>query len=157
MDTLRASLVGFRAGTISTAFVDTIKVSYYGSLVPIKQVAFSSSTKNGISVQPHDPNLVGSVAKSLKDSGLNAYVFSKTVVMVSVPPVTGEEKQKVHGQIRKLGEEAKVSIRSIRKSLRELVIGTKDEKKLAEKDIQEQVDFYISAVDVIVSDKIAGI
>jgi len=159
IETLQNQLIGFRSGTISAGFVDTIRVPYYGQQTPINHLAHTAPGKNGISVVPHDSAMVGQVAKVLKDSGLNAYVFSKTTVMVNVPPVTGDEKLKIHTQVRKLGEEAKISIRNVRKTLKSEIDTelSKDEQKKQEKRIQEDTDRYVSEIDSIVKKKIESI
>lgn len=159
IETLRSQLVGFRSGTISPAFVDSIKVMHEGQPTPIKHLAFSQPGKTGISVTPHDPALVGSIAKTLTDAGLNAYVFSKVPVAVSVPPISGDEKQRVHARIRALGEEAKISVRNLRKKLKAEIDSAlgQDERLRAEKHVQELTDAHIAQIDRIVSDKIASI
>jgi ribosome recycling factor len=86
----------------------------------------------------------------LKDAGLNAYLFSKQAVAVSVPPICGDERERVKTRVKKLGEEAKISIRNIRQNYRKSEKGlTEDEKRQAEKEIQELTDIHIDKLLLI--------
>lgn len=121
IENLKNQIKGFRSGTISPAFVSSIKVMYDGQMTPIGELAFSTTTKNGVMTTLFDlnnPHLLGQINNVLKACGLNSYIFSKTAIMVSIPPITGEEKTKVHKQIKKLGEDAKIAVRNIRKNMK---------------------------------------
>lgn len=151
------SLVGIRGGTITPSLVDTVKVVYYGQPTPVRQIAHTSVTKGGISVTPFEPTMLGPIEKALKAANLTAYTFSKTCIMVSVPPITGEEKTKIRAYIKKLGEESKVSVRNIRKTYKQSAQGSKDEVKRFEKDLQNLTDAAVSAIDEIVDSKCAAL
>lgn len=156
VETFKSHLIGFRDDAISPALVDSIKLQHLGQMTPIKHVAYAAPVKGGVSVVPFDPIMVGQIAKVLKDAGLNAYVFSKTTVMVNVPPPSGEERQKANVRIKQLGEEARVAIRNIRKQLmKEVASLAKDEKTRKEKEIQKITDFYIAQIDEIVKNRTA--
>lgn len=154
-----------RSGGIQPSLIDTIKVSFYGQDTPLKHLAHTSKVSNGISVKPHDPNLVNTACKALKDAGFNAYVFSKEAVMVSVPPPSGEDKEQMRKRVRELGEEARVAIRQIRKNFKRKI----DEKNQHDpgkgglsinqreglmKKLQEATDKAVAEVDEIVKDKV---
>jgi len=158
LELLERQIVGIRLGTISPAVVDSVKVLYQGSMTPINHLAFSQPTKGGIAVNPYDPQMVGAIVTALKSSGMNAYAFSKTSVMVSVPPITGEAKDQIRGHLKKLGEEAKIAIRNIRKKARQKMDGLpKDELQKAEKELQKLTDDHISEIDRIVNAKAASL
>ena len=151
VDFLHEQVRCLRLGSITTALVDTIKVACYGNQMPIKHIANCQKVQSGISVEPFDPQLVGPTCAALKAAGLNAYQFSKTCVMVSSPPPSGEDRERVHKRIRELGEEAKIAIRQVRQ---------KHKKKLEKDDLpdlQKATDEAISLVEQIVQDKIDAI
>lgn len=140
-----------RLGTVTTQLVETIKVACYGNQMPIKHIATCQKVQSGISVEPHDPNLVGPTCTALKAAGFNAYQFSKTTVLVSVPPPSGEERERVHKRVRELGEEAKIAVRQVRQ---------KYKKKLEKDDLddlQKATDEAVGLIEEIVRDKIAAI
>lgn len=154
IQTLEDSIRGIRLGTVTTAFIDTFKVSYYGQQMPIKHLAFTSSEKGLVMVKPNDPSILGVIQKTLKEAGLNAYIFSKQAVAVSVPPICGEERERVKARVKKLGEDTKIAIRNIRKTYRKLDKSlTQDEQRKLEKEIQEATDDYVALVDEMVKDK----
>lgn len=140
-----------RLGTVSTSLVETVKVQCYGNQTLLKHIANCQKTQTGISVEPFDPSLVGPVCVALKAAGFNAYQFSKACVMVSVPPPSGEERQRVHKRIRELGEEAKIAVRQVRQK----------HKKQCDKEehgqIQKVTDGFVAEIDRIVADKVASI
>jgi len=155
IENLSDSIVGIRLGTISASVVDTIKVPYHGTMTPIKHLAQTAPGQGGIQIDPFDPSMTNTIANVLASSGMNAYAFSKTRVVVSVPPPCGEEKQKVFSHLKKLAEEAKIAIRNIRKNHRQKL--SKDDQKELDKEIQKVTDDHISEVDSIINRKIASI
>ena len=118
VEILSKSIVGIHGGTINPGVIDTVKVPYYGQNVPILQVAQTGRLDNSITVDPYDLSLIGPLVTALKSNSFSAYQFSKSRVVVSVPPICGEEREKIKKHLRKLGEEAKTVIRNIRKSYR---------------------------------------
>lgn len=157
-----------RSGGIQPSLIDTIKVSYYGQDTPLKHLAQTVKVPNGISVQPHEPSLVNQTCKALKDAGFNAYVFSKTAVMVSVPPPSGEDREQMRKRVRELGEEARIAIRQIRKKFKRKI----DEKSLHDtppqgfsinqreglmKKLQEATDKAVAEIDEIVKEKVESL
>lgn len=154
LDDLISKLIGFRSGTISPAFIDTVKMSYNGQMTPISKIAITTKAQNGVSVMPHDSNMCNGIVKCLKDAGMNAYLFSKNNVMVTIPPISGEEITKVHNQIKKLGEDAKIAVRNIRKNMNnDIKKLPKEAKGKQEKNIQKLTDEYIAKIDDCVDKK----
>jgi ribosome recycling factor len=149
IDSLENQLVGIRLGTITPSVIDTVKVIYEGQPTPIVHVAYAERKGNGISVTPYEPQLVNAINKALQGSGFNSYVFSKTSVMVSCPPPSGEEKLKIIAYVAKLGEESKIAVRNIRKKHRQTL--TKDEIKEQDKSLQKTTDEMISKIDSLVA------
>jgi ribosome recycling factor len=155
---LEESIRCIRLGTVTSSFVDTFKVACYGQQMPIKHLAQTSNERGLVMVKPNDPTLLGPIQKTLKDAGLNAYIFSKQAVAVSVPPICGEERERVKARVKTLGEDTKVAIRNIRKAHRKADKSlTEDEKRKFEKEIQEVTDSHITLVDEIVGDKLIAL
>ena len=144
----RDQLRGIRYGEISTGLLDTIRAEAYGQRVPIKQLAWTIPDKSRILVTPYDPQLLGAIDKALKAEGFNSYVFSKTQVVVSVPPRSMEDRDRVIQQINKLAEETRVSIRNIRKKVRQ-----KAEDNI-DKPLQQLTDDKIKEVNALVQQKV---
>ena len=167
IDFLREQVRCLRSGGVTTQLVDTIRVNCYGQNTPIRHCAKTSRAPNGISVEPHDPNLVHSICKALKDAGLSAYVFSKTAVRVSVPPPSGEDRDQMRKRVRELGEEARIAVRQVRKSFKRKLdpkargCAPHDRKKTSAderdhelKQLQEATDRAITQIDETVRHKI---
>lgn len=148
VESLSRSIVGIRSGTTTSSVINTVKVDCYGQNLPIVQVAQTGRLENIIYVDPYDVSLIGSLLIALKSNGFSAYQFSKSRVVVSVPHATGEEKEKIKKHLYKLGEEAKVSIRSIRKSFR------KSQEDRDDKEIQKITDKYIDEIDSLIKNKV---
>ncbi len=155
LQNLEESIRGIRLGMITPSFIDTFKVPYYGTETPIKHLAVTMSQNGLVTVRPHDPAILGTIQNVLKGAGLNAYLFSKQLVAVSVPPICGEERERVKIRVKKLGEDAKVSIRNLRKSERNSGKSlSEDHKRTSDKEIQEITDLYISEIDRMIADKL---
>jgi ribosome recycling factor len=135
---LENSLLGIRSGGITSACIETFKVPYYGQQTPIKHLATTIDATGRVMVSPFDPCLLGEIAKVLTEAGFNAYVFSKTSVAVASNAMSGVEREKVKAQIKKLGEEAKISVRNIRRDARKKIDHTlpEDDRLKVEVEIQ---------------------
>lgn len=108
---LEDQLVGVRWGTITPAVVDLVRLDYHGQNMPIKHLAHTTMDSGRIMVRAFDPTVLGSIDKALQKAGFNSYVFSKEAVCVAVPPPSGDQKNEVIARVKRVGEEAKVSIR----------------------------------------------
>jgi len=139
---------GLRHGEISPSLIDTIRVECYGNKLPIKQIAFTSMDGGRIMISAYDPSTVHAINKAVEADGFNSYVFSKTQVVVNLPVRSGEDKIKVASQINKLAEEARISIRAIRKTARQ-----KSEDDI-DKPLQLLTDNSIKEINSIAKQKI---
>lgn len=144
---LNSSIVGIRTGTITAGVIDTVKYQQ----TPIKYLASTGKVHDVINIEPYDPSSVNGISKALIDSGFNAYVYSKTCVRVNCPPPSGDEKKRIIAHLDKLAEEARISIRNIRKKCRQSL--TKEQLKTADDEIQKMTDMYISEVNFIIQGK----
>lgn len=141
-----------RFGCITPGVIDTVRVECYEQKLPIQQIAWTASQKNRITVTPYDFQLLGAIDRALRKEGFNSYVFSKTQVVVNLPPISGEDREKVISLVSKTGEEARVSIRNIRKKFRQGL--AKDELQQVDKALQTLTDEKIMEIDLLIEDKI---
>src|SRR5437870_5674644 len=113
----RDELRGLRTGRASPALLDAIRVEYYGSPTPIKQLAqVSTPDPQQIVVRPFDQGALKDIEKAIRSSDLGLAPNSDgKVIRLSVPPMSGEQRQKMVARIKKSAEECKVSLRNIRR------------------------------------------
>lgn len=155
VDLLRSSILGIRSCTISAGLVDSVKIPVYGTFMQLSHLANTGRVGNNVFIDPHDPSLVGLISNTLVDSGFGAYVFSKSRILIPIPPPTGDQKRETIAHLQKLGEEAKIAIRNIRKNHRQHL--TKDELRTQDKGIQEITDRYIREVSSVIDSKIKSL
>lgn len=124
---------------VNESLIATVKVLYNHQLTPLQHLSLVSQKDRRVSVTPYEPTMMGVIEEELKKQGFNAYKFSKTTVVVNIPLPDGESRQKVALRVKKLAEEAKVSIRNIRKKFRK-----KD--KDHDKELQTMTDAAIQEI-----------
>src|SRR6516225_1892128 len=113
----RDELRGLRTGRATPALVDSIRVEYYGSPTPLKQMAqISTPDPQQILIRPFDASSLKEIEKAIRSSdlGMSPNNDGKMIRLV-VPPMSGEQRQKMVARIKKLAEESKVAIRNIRR------------------------------------------
>ena len=147
-----------RAGRANPAVLDKIRVDYYGTSTPINQMAAVSVPEPRVlMIAPWDVSQIKAIEKAIQTSelGINPQNDGKTIRLV-IPPLTEERRKEIVKTLRKYAEEAKVSVRNIRrdaiedfKKQQKASEMTEDDYKICEKDIQELTDNY--------SDKIAKV
>lgn len=152
VDLFKDSLIGIRGGTVNTGLIDSIKVNAYNSQFSLNQVAHSGRQDNLIWVEPFDLSINGAILSAIQNSGFSAYQFSKTRIIISIPPISGDEKKKIIKHISKLAEDARISIRNIRKNWRNSL--SKEELDRQDKKIQEVTNRYTSNIDQEINRKI---
>jgi len=111
------ALRGLRTGRASPALLDSLRVEYYGSPTPVKQIAqVSTPEAQQIVVKPFDPAVLKDIEKAIRasDLGLSPNNDGK-VIRLQVPAMSGEQRKKMTAHIKKLAEESKVSCRNIRR------------------------------------------
>ncbi len=151
-----------RTAKATTSLLDGIKVDYYGTRVPINQVAaISVPEPRMIIVQPWEKGMIGEIEKALLKSDLGLTPSTDgTVIRLPIPPLTQERRQELVKVVRRLAEEGRVAIRNIRRDgneeLRQAEKGgdlPQDDSKRAQEHIQELTDKHIHMVDEIVEAK----
>src|ERR1700730_5095770 len=113
----RDELRGLRTGRATPALVDSIRVEYYGSPTPLKQLAqISTPDPQQILIRPFDQGILKEIEKTIRASDLGmAPNNDGKMIRLIVPPMSGEQRQKMVIRIKKSAEEAKVAIRNIRR------------------------------------------
>ena len=136
-----------RAGRANPAVLDKVKVDYYGTPTAINQLAAVSVTEaRTLTIQPWDTSILRSIEKAIQtsDVGINPQNDGKVIRMI-FPPLTEDRRKEIVKEIAKMGEEAKISVRSIRrdsmdklKAMKKSGDITEDDQKHGEKKIQEK-------------------
>ena len=162
LDTLKNDLGKVRTGRAHTGLLDHIQVDYYGSMVPIAQVAnLTLSDARTITVQPWEKKMASVIEKAIRDSdlGLNPSTMGD-MIRVPMPALTEERRKEMAKLVKSEGESAKVAIRNIRRdannhlkdALKAKTV-SEDEEKRAQDDIQKLTDRFIAEVDKSVAEK----
>lgn len=162
VDNLRQELTKLRTGRAHTSLLDHIMVNYYGTDVPINQVAsVSVADSRTLVVTPWEKNMVSAVEKAIltSDLGLNP-ATAGTVMRIPLPPLTEERRRDMVKVVRHEGENARVAIRNIRRdanaTLKELLKEkeiTEDGERRAQDAIQKLTDKYIAEVEKVLEVK----
>ena len=148
------NFTGIRSGRASTTLVDTIVVDAYGQSMKIKDLASVSVPEaRTIKINVWDTNLVGSVEKSIVNSSLNlSPVTEGQIIRINLPDLTAERRVELAKNVKRLSEEAKVSIRNIRQDGMNFIKKfssqntPEDEVKIIQDDLQKLTDSYIETI-----------
>ncbi len=162
IETLKHDLAKIRTGRAHTGLIDHIKVDYYGSDVPLNQVAnVTLADARTIAIQPVEKKMVQVVEKAIRDSDLGVNpATSGDVVRVPMPPLTEERRRELTKIVKHEGENAKVAVRNIRRDainhLKDLLKKSEtseDQEKRAQDEIQKMTDKSIADIDKLVAEK----
>ncbi|KYP12620.1 MAG: ribosome recycling factor [Limnobacter sp. CACIAM 66H1] len=166
IESLKTDLQKVRTGRAHTGILDHVQVDYYGSMVPISQVAnLSLADARTIVVQPWEKNMANAVEKAIRESdlGLNPASMGETI-RVPMPALTEERRRELTKFIKGEGEQTKVAIRNLRRdaneALKRLVSDkeiSEDDERRAQADIQKLTDKFVSEVDQVLQSKEAEI
>lgn len=128
---------GVRTGRASTGLVESIRVPYYGSPTPLKQLAnLSTPEPQQILIRPFDPSVIGDIIKAIQTSDLGLTPNSDNkVVRLNVPSLSVEQRKKLSNRVKELAEEARVSIRNIRRDANKQADSEQADKLLTEDDL----------------------
>ena len=135
-DYLKGQLAGIRTGRANPGLVDSLKVEAYGSAVPMKQLASVGAPEpTQIVIRPFDPNTIKEIEKAIMaaDLGFNPQNDGRLIRIV-IPPLSTEVRRRLVGRVKELGEEAKVSIRNIRRDGNKEADAAEKKKELSEDD-----------------------
>ncbi len=162
ISSLQQSLVKLRTGRAHTSLLDHITVEYYGSQVPLNQVAnVHVDDSRTLAVSPWEKNMVQAIEKAImsSDLGLNP-VTAGTVIRVPLPPLTEERRKDMIKLVRHEAEGGRIAIRNIRRDalsdikdlLKEKMIG-EDEEHRAHDEVQRITDKHIALIDEVLATK----
>lgn len=162
IDAFKQNLSEIRAGRANPAILNKVSVEYYGVPTPINQVAgISVPEARTIVIQPWDASILKSIEKAIlaSDIGLNPNNDGK-VIRLNFPELTEERRKELAKDVRKIAEEARVGIRSIRRDGMDDVKNrqkkseiTEDEKADTEEKIQKLTDKYVEEIDKLLENK----
>lgn len=166
VEALRADYGKVRTGRAHAGLLDHITVDYYGSPMPINQVAnVNLLDARTINVQPWDKKMVALVEKAIRDSdlGLNPSA-SGDVIRVPMPPLTEERRRELTKVVKHEAENARVAVRNVRRDaiahlkdlLKEKKVSEDDERR-AQDDIQKLTDRYVAEIEKVLQAKEADL
>ena len=162
VEALRHELGKIRTGRAHASLLDHVTVSYYGSDVPLNQVAsITVSDPRTLAVSPWEKKIIPHIEKAIirSDLGLNP-VTSSDVIRVPLPPLTEERRKEMTRIVRHEAEQARIAVRNIRRTanqrLKALIKDehlAEDAEKRAETDIQKLTDGHIAEIDSVLEEK----
>ena len=162
VEAFRQDLTKLRTGRATTALVDHLKVNYYGSDMPLTQVAsVSIADARSLTITPWEKGMVAAVEKAIlsSDLGLNPNTAG-TVIRINLPPLTEERRKDLSKHVHHEGENAKVAVRGVRRDgihgIKELLKDkqlTEDEARRGEEDVQKLTDKFVRDIDDLVKAK----
>ena len=162
LDAFKISLTKIRTGRANPGLLDTVHVDYYGSMVPISQVAnVALLDARTISVSPWEKGMGAKIEKAIRDSDLGLNPASQgDLIRVPMPAMTEERRKELTKVVRSEGEHAKVAVRNLRRDANEGVkklvkdkLASEDEERRAHDEVQKFTDRFIVDVDKLVSGK----
>src|SRR5688500_14659530 len=160
------NLTKIRTGRANPALLDTVQVDYYGSLMPISQVAnVSLLDARTISVQPWEKGMGAKIEKAIRESDLGLNPAAQgDLLRVPMPPLTEERRKELTKVVRHEGEEAKIAVRNLRRDANEHLkkllkdkLVAEDEERRAQDEVQKLTDRTVAEIDKVVHAKEAEV
>ena len=162
IEAFKNSLTKVRTGRANPGLLDTVQVDYYGSMLPISQVAnVTLLDARTIGVAPWEKGMGAKIEKAIRDSDLGLNPASQgDLIRVPMPPMTEERRKELTKVVKGEGEHAKIAIRNLRRDandgVKKLVkdkLASEDDERRAQDDIQKFTDRCIAEVDRLVASK----
>lgn len=162
IQSLKGELVKVRTGRASTALVDSVQVDYYGSNVPVNQVAnVTTPDARTIQIAPWEAGQLGAIEKAIHGANIGLTPQSDgKVIRINVPAMTEDRRKELAKQVKKMGEDSKVALRNHRRDSNEEVKKQEKAKTLSEDDakkalelVQKKTDEKTGEVDKVVAAK----
>jgi ribosome recycling factor len=166
LEALKSDLQKIRTGRAHPGILDQVHVDYYGSMVPISQVAnVTLLDARTISVQPWEKGMGSKIEKAIRESDLGLNPSSQgDLLRVPMPALTEERRRELTKVARHEGEEAKIAVRNLRRDANEHLkkllkdkLATEDEERRAQDDVQKLTDRTVAEIDKLVHSKEAEI
>ncbi len=162
IEALKNELNRVRTGRASIALLDGVKVDYYGTPTPLNQVATLAVPESRmITIQPWDTSILSDIEKAILKSDLGLVPTNDgKVIRISIPQLTEERRKELVKVVKRIGENAKIAIRNIRRDANEFVKKkekgkeiSQDELKKNQEEIQKMTDEFIKEIDRLISEK----
>lgn len=162
IEAFKSSLTKIRTGRANPALLDTIQVDYYGSPVPMSQVAnLSLLDARTIGIQPWEKGMGAKIEKAIRESDLGLNPASMgDLIRVPMPPMTEERRKELTKVVRHEGENAKIAVRNLRRDANDAVKrlvkdkeASEDDQKRSEAEVQKITDRFIADIDKLVASK----
>ena len=162
LESLQHSLTKIRTGRANPGLLDTVHVDYYGTMVPISQVAsVALLDARTISVSPWEKGMGAKIEKAIRDSDLGLNPASQgDLIRVPMPAMTEERRRELTKVVRAEGEHTKVAVRNLRRDandgVKKLVkdkLASEDDERRSQDEIQKFTDRFIAEVDKLVAGK----
>lgn len=162
LQALRRELASLRAGRATPSLLDKIEVEYYGTMTPLNQLSnISAPEPRLLVIQPWDKSAISAIEKALQKSELGITPTNDgDVIRINIPPLTEERRAELVRVVKKAGEEAKVSIRNIRrdandeyKKMEKSGDLSEDEARRYQEEIQKLTDDFVKQIDEAVTSK----
>jgi ribosome recycling factor len=162
IDTLRNELAKIRTGKATTVLLDSIKVDYYGNMVPLNQVGnVSVLDAHTLAITPWEKQMVQVIDKAILEANLGLNPISDgTNLKIPIPPLNEERRKELVKLVKKFGEEARIAIRNVRRDANDHLKKEQKDKKMtedqlrdAEAEVQKLTDEHIKLIDDILKHK----
>ena len=162
IEILKDELKAVRTGKASTGLVENIKVDYYGTATPLKQMAtLATPQADAIVIKPFDPTALKDIEKAIKNSDLSiAPIVDGKLIRLNIPPLSEERRKQLVAQAKQIGEQTKISIRNIRREANKHLEKEQKDKIITEDDLQagrKQIDDiireYAEKIDSVIKNK----
>jgi ribosome recycling factor len=162
IETLRSELAKIRTGKATTVLLDSIKVEYYGNMVPLNQVGnVSVLDAHTLAITPWEKQMVQIIDKAILEANLGLNPISDgTNLKIPIPPLNEERRKELVKLVRKFGEESRVAVRNVRRDANDHLKREQKDKKItedqlrdAEIETQKLTDEHIKMVDDILKHK----
>lgn len=156
---LQNELGNIRTGRANLAVLDGVRVDYYGTLTPLKQVAsLAVPEARLITIQPWEANLIPQIEKAILEANIGLTPASDgKIVRLPIPKLTEERRRDIVKQVKHIGEEARVAVRLVRRDandgLKKLKDISEDEVKRTQDSVQKMTDDYVAKIDGITAKK----
>jgi len=162
IEALKRDLGKVRTGRASLSLLDDVRVDYYGTPTLLNQVgSLAVPEPRMITIQPWEKNLIPEIEKAIlkADLGLNPSSDGQ-LIRLAFPPLTEERRKEMVKQVKRMGEEAKIGVRNVRRDANDTLKKMEKDKDLSEdeqkkgvKEIQDLTDHYVKKIDEIVESK----
>lgn len=157
---LQGQLQGIRTGRATSGLVDSIRVEYYGSQAPLKQLATISVSEQQIVIRPFDTTNISAIVKAIQGSDVGLAPNSDgRLIRLNVPPLSGERRRQLAARVKEFAEDARISIRNVRRDGNKHADQAQKDKVLTEDDrdqLKEAIQELTKKYEGKVNDLAAG-